>query len=110
MGCREIFRKKPGFWGLAIGFFVDGRSGFGWMGDRIFGGWAIGFLGGWAIEFDLLVRSLVGAVGASWFVAESARGLNPCLIAKVLFQRTEELVDVYWFGANLQSVLTDFSY
>ncbi|WP_333028656.1 MULTISPECIES: hypothetical protein [unclassified Microcoleus] len=50
VGCREVFRKKPGFWGpaigffggwaieflglCAIGFFVDGRSGFLWMGDR----------------------------------------------------------------------------
>ncbi|MEK0179140.1 hypothetical protein [Microcoleus anatoxicus] len=33
VGCMEVFRKKPGFWGLAIGFFC-----------------------GWAIAFDLLVR------------------------------------------------------
>ncbi|WP_293363040.1 hypothetical protein [Microcoleus sp. CAWBG52] len=30
MGCNEVFRKKPGFWGL-------GDRIFGWMGDRIFG-------------------------------------------------------------------------
>jgi hypothetical protein len=30
MGCNEVFRKKPGFWGPAIGFFGDG-------GDRVFG-------------------------------------------------------------------------
>ncbi|MEG3847824.1 hypothetical protein [Microcoleus sp. herbarium13] len=44
VGCREVFRKKPGFWGpaiaflggWAIGFFVDGRSHFLWMGDRVF--------------------------------------------------------------------------
>ncbi|WP_228057091.1 hypothetical protein [Tychonema sp. LEGE 07203] len=28
VGFRELFRKKPGFWGPAIGFLVDGRSGY----------------------------------------------------------------------------------
>ncbi|MEG4440468.1 hypothetical protein QUB49_01570 [Microcoleus sp. AT9_B4] len=35
------------------GFWVYVRSGFLWMCDRVFCGWAIGFFGGWAIEFDL---------------------------------------------------------
>ncbi|MEP6486518.1 hypothetical protein [Microcoleus vaginatus] len=35
VGCTEVLRKKPGFLGPAIGFLVDGRSGFLVMGDRI---------------------------------------------------------------------------
>ncbi len=63
--CSRGFNRR-GFWVSTAGFFVDGRShfcgwaiefernvrsGFWWMGDRVFGGWAIGFLGGWAIGF-----------------------------------------------------------
>ncbi|MEG5041257.1 hypothetical protein [Microcoleus sp. B3-C5] len=28
VGCTEVLRKKPGFWGPAIGFLVEGRSDF----------------------------------------------------------------------------------
>ncbi|MEG5176176.1 hypothetical protein QUB25_29180 [Microcoleus sp. B3-D7] len=53
MGCNQVFRKKPGFWGPAIGFLVDVRSGFWLIGrstfreraDRVFCGGAIDFLG-----------------------------------------------------------------
>ncbi|MEG4842709.1 hypothetical protein [Microcoleus sp. B9-D4] len=37
------------FCGWAIGFLVDGRSNLREMCDRVFGGWAIEFLGLWAI-------------------------------------------------------------
>ncbi|MCC3474447.1 MULTISPECIES: hypothetical protein [unclassified Microcoleus] len=40
VACDRVLSKKPGFWGLAIGFCVDGRSGFVWMGDRVLCGWA----------------------------------------------------------------------
>ncbi|WP_293363497.1 hypothetical protein [Microcoleus sp. CAWBG52] len=67
VGCREVFRKKPGFWGPAIGFFVDGAIEFfcGWA-IAFLGGWAIAFLGGWAIGFFVEGRSgfwLMGAIG-----------------------------------------------
>ncbi|MEK0188816.1 hypothetical protein, partial [Microcoleus anatoxicus] len=42
--CRRGFNRR-GFWVSTAEFFVDGRSGFWLMGDRIFCGWAIGFLG-----------------------------------------------------------------
>ncbi|XZN94977.1 MAG: hypothetical protein ACM65K_19170 [Microcoleus sp.] len=76
--CHKADKFSVGFRAIAFKrkvrshFWVDGRSGFlwmgdrifgwmgdgifRWMGDRVFGGWAIGFLCGWAIEFDLLVR------------------------------------------------------
>ena len=66
MGCREVFRKKPGFWGPAIGFFVDGRSGFVWMGDLVFCVWAIGFF--------VDVRSGFLWMGAIGFFVDGAIG------------------------------------
>ncbi|TAE82103.1 MAG: hypothetical protein EAZ83_13190 [Oscillatoriales cyanobacterium] len=77
VGCSQVFRKKPGFWGLAshqrnrvsptkeTGFLPESvgcsqvfrkKPGFWGPAVGFFCGWAIWFLGGWAIEFDLLVR------------------------------------------------------
>ncbi|MEG4059219.1 MULTISPECIES: hypothetical protein [unclassified Microcoleus] len=40
--CSRGFNRR-GFWVSTAGFFVDGRSGFWWICDRVFCGWAIEF-------------------------------------------------------------------